>query len=138
TTQDCLSLLEKLEGSPVNSFKLKTVDAIYKQIINNKLVNNNKLKFNSLKLLATDDSFQFVSELHFFDVKGLMPPSNSKFFIKISGTRKENEILFDYFDIPVIRDEDLRLNATGTESDEKLKKKLLQKSKYLAMLIANI
>lgn len=138
TTQDCLSLLEKLEGSPVNSFTLKTVDAIYKQIINNKPVNNNKLKFNSLKLLATDDSFQFVSELHFFDVKGLMPPSNSKFFIKISGTRKDNEILFNYFDIPVIRDEDLRLNATGTESDEKLKKKLLQKSKYLAMLIANI
>ncbi|MGF7048247.1 hypothetical protein J2T13_002754 [Paenibacillus sp. DS2015] len=138
TTHDCIFLLEKLEDISLNSSTLKTIDSIYKQIINNKPVNDNNLRFNSLKLLATDDSFQFVSELHFFDVKGLMPPSNSKYFIKISGSRKENKILFDYFDIPVIRDEDLRLNATGTESDEKLKKKLLQKLKYLAMLIANI
>lgn len=138
TTHDCICLLEKLEGIPVNSSTLKTIDSIYKQIINNKPVSDNILKFNSLKLLATDDSFQFVSELHFFDVKGLMPPSNSKYFIKISGSRKENEILFDYFDIPVVRDEDLQLSATSTESDEQLKKKLLNKSKYLAMLIANI
>jgi hypothetical protein len=136
--QDCLSLLKNLEGSQVDSFTLKKVDSIYKQIINNKPVIDKKLKFDSLKLLATDDSFQFVSSLYFFDVKGLMPPSNSKYFIKVSGSRNENEILFAYFDIPIIKNEALQLSATGAESNEKLRGKLIRKSKYLARLIASI
>ncbi|MNW33039.1 hypothetical protein D3C74_99940 [compost metagenome] len=136
TLQDCICLLKKIEDCTVDKNTFKQIEAIYKQIISNKPASERNGV--TIKLLATDDSFQSNSSLYFFNVLGYLPPANSKYFLKISDSLKDKEILFDYFDIKIIHNDNLKLNVIDAEHDTELLNALQKKANYFATLLSNI
>ncbi|MFH5181605.1 sacsin N-terminal ATP-binding-like domain-containing protein [Paenibacillus sp. TAB 01] len=138
TIQDCLCLLKKIEDSQVDRNTLKQIEAIYKQLISNKPVYDTEHNINDMKLLATDDTFHYTSLLYFFDVEGQLPPTNSKYFIKVSDSLKDKDILLNFFDIQIIRNDDLQLNVTDKCHDFELISELHKKAKYFATLLSNV
>lgn len=130
--------IKKIEGSQFDNNTLKQIEVIYKQLISNRLMNEKGKTTDTLKLLATDNTFQPTSSLYFFDVDGQLPPTNSKYFIKISEVLRDKEILFDFFDILVIQRDDLQLDVTDKIQDVELISSLQKRAKYFATLFANI
>lgn len=140
TIEDCFKLLKNLEENSIDNDTFKQIESIYRQLIKNEPSTNlidRDTVIKGLKLLSTNDTFQSVSSLYFFGVKGLLPPTNSCYFIKISEVLKGKENLLTLFEIPIVQSDDLQLKTNGALSDQELKNILYEKAKYFATIIAS-
>lgn len=143
TIQDCLNLLKSLESEKVNSNTIKQIDSIYKQIIKTVCSDENINQLScctSMKLLATNNSFQLASNLYCFDIKELLPLADSSYFLKVSESINDKDIekLCAFFCIPIVKYNDLKFITQKVESEQELLENLRMKAKYLATIVGNI
>lgn len=137
---DCIDLLISLDKENLDNDTLKRISSIYKQIEKNQISEGltiEKSKIQTLRLLATDDTFQNVNELYCFEVVSLLTPASKK-FIKIPETIKEKDKLCSILGIKVIHKEDLEFESLNTTNEEELLNDIKNKAKYFATIIANI
>ena len=137
---DCIDLLIALDKENLDIDTLKRCNFIYKQIEKNQISEGftiEKKKIETLRLLATDDTFQNVNELYCFDVISLLTPASKK-FIKIPETIKEKDKLCSILGIKVIRKESLEFEYLNAKNEDELLNDIKNKAKYFATIIANI
>lgn len=140
--QDCLKILKKIDTREINSDIISQIEAVYKQLIKSITEHQNPNEVTlewSGKLLATNNTFQDSSILHCFGVKQLLPPSDSKYFLKLSEQIKNDdlEILCSIFDIPIVKYNDLQFIPEDIEVENDLYNTLISKVNYFASLVAN-
>lgn len=138
--EDCVVLLNLLDGKPGDKETVKMINSIFKQIEGNLTAGNNEIEsslLQGLKLLATDDTFQSVKELYCFNINNLLIPTSNK-FLKIPDSLKDKAKISSLFGIRVINNEDLEFEACNKVTEDELLANVMTKVKYFAILIAKI
>lgn len=137
---ECFNILKEIACNEVNDETKKRICDIYKYLVKN---NGNKIDIDESvenfpeKLLALDGKFYDRLELYCFNVKELLQPSNSCYFINVFDEFKSEKLeeLCSILGVEIITNNDFEIRYTKKQEDSNLRRCLKNKIKYLASII---
>lgn len=134
--KECYILLNRISKYEFNNDVSKQIEEIYKQMVNNK--EDKYIYDEEVCVLTTNHTYQPNLEVYCFNIKEVLPPAESKYFLKISDSFKDKKTLCNMLKITLLEKKDLKLITDGLSSAHDLKEEIIKKLKYFVTLTANI